>query len=69
MDNMGYRWRAPKKNDNKAWKRIGGGDKWWDPPGIRLPYTSEAAEQLYEKFMSEPNLRLDADDLPWEAGP
>jgi hypothetical protein len=24
------RWRAPRKNDTKAWKRITAGDIWWD---------------------------------------
>lgn len=32
--NMGTRWRAPKKINDKAWKRILKGDIWWDDKAI-----------------------------------
>lgn len=31
---VGSRWRAPKKSDDKAWKRIENGDWWWDDKAI-----------------------------------
>lgn len=30
----GYKWRIPKKNNDKAWKRIESGDHWWDQKAI-----------------------------------
>jgi len=27
---MSYRWRAPKKSNNKAWNMVANGDVWWD---------------------------------------
>jgi hypothetical protein len=29
-----YRWRPPKKNNHKAWKKIAAGDIWWDKRAI-----------------------------------
>ena len=34
---MGTKWRAPKSNDEKAWKRIESGDFLWDHPNISSP--------------------------------
>lgn len=34
MMNMGRRWRAPKKVNNRAWHRIERGDIWWDTKHI-----------------------------------
>lgn len=31
---VGYRWRPPKKNNDKAWKRIAAGDIWWDKRAV-----------------------------------
>lgn len=31
---MSYRWRPPKKNNHKAWKRIAAGDIWWDKRAV-----------------------------------
>jgi hypothetical protein len=30
MKNMGKHWRAPKKNNKKAWQRVASGDILWD---------------------------------------
>lgn len=30
MRNMGKSWRAPKKTNTRAWKRIEAGDVWWE---------------------------------------
>lgn len=30
MRGMYYNWRAPKKNNTKAWAMIAAGDIWWD---------------------------------------
>lgn len=34
MKMAGSRWRAPKKNNHKAWKQIAAGDIWWDKSAI-----------------------------------
>lgn len=31
---MGYRWRAPKKNNDKAWKMIAEGQYLWDAKAL-----------------------------------
>ena len=31
---MSSKWRAPKKSDDKAWKRIEAGDIWWDKKAL-----------------------------------
>lgn len=30
LKNMGKHWRAPKKNNLKAWKRVASGEIWWE---------------------------------------
>lgn len=34
MMHMGTKWRAPKKNNDKAWARINCGDFWWEKDAI-----------------------------------
>lgn len=29
-----YKWRAPKKNNAKAWRMIADGDVWWDKKAV-----------------------------------
>lgn len=31
---MGTRWRPPKKNNDKAWKKVLAGDIWWDKKAL-----------------------------------
>ena len=31
---VNYRWRPPKKTNNKAWKKIADGDIWWDKRAV-----------------------------------
>lgn len=33
----GYKWAAPRKTNDKAWKRIADGDIWWDKKRISRP--------------------------------
>jgi hypothetical protein len=35
MQHLGYRWRAPKRDDNAAWARIEAGEWLWDRRAIR----------------------------------
>lgn len=34
MRYMGARWRAPRKNDKKAWQRVADGDLLWDDRAV-----------------------------------
>lgn len=31
---MSHKWRAPKKDNDKAWKMIEAGDIWWDKKAV-----------------------------------
>jgi len=42
MHCMGTKWRAPKKNDIKAWKRVISGHRLWDQRAIELLATNTA---------------------------
>jgi len=35
MEYMGKHWRAPKKNNNRAWARIKSGDTLWQHRALR----------------------------------
>lgn len=39
---MGARWRAPKKNDKKSWKRVANGDPLWDDRAIARKAIAQA---------------------------
>lgn len=32
---VGHRWRAPRKGDDRAWRRIAAGDWLWDETSLR----------------------------------
>lgn len=36
MIGMNYRWRAPKKNNDKAWKIIASGQLYWETPNAYI---------------------------------
>lgn len=42
---MGRFWRAPKKNNIKAWQRVAQGDKLWDHKAIERKAKREALKQ------------------------
>jgi hypothetical protein len=57
--NMGTRWRAPRKKDNRSWSKILNGDIWWDQKALdkisenhyvtNLYYTNYYREQLAKR--------------------
>lgn len=38
MKDMGYRWRAPRKGNKKAWARIQAGDFRWDKKVVQYSH-------------------------------
>jgi hypothetical protein len=47
---MNYRWRAPKKDDDKAWARIAAGDWYWEID----PKKAEWSAQDFEVHRDNP---------------
>ena len=42
MLSMGTRWRAPKKNNIKAWKKLANGQRLWDDKAVQRKAVSQA---------------------------
>lgn len=53
--NMGTRWRAPKKRNDKAWKQISAGNIWWNKKVIKAhsEHANDHITKYFNKQMSE----------------
>jgi hypothetical protein len=50
---MGTKWRAPKKNNERAWKRVQSGDFLWDHNEVSFPNRERVVARPVEKPRSE----------------
>lgn len=49
MINMGRFWRAPKKNNLRAWQRVAQGDKLWDDKAIKRKAKRDTQKTRYRR--------------------
>lgn len=55
---MGRFWRAPKKNNIKAWQRVAQGDKLWDDRSIQRKARREANKRAKREAAMKKRMRI-----------